>query len=374
MRPHASASPQRMSRRQPPSSVADLALNRRAFLAGMAAACGTLALSASTGCNHFRRDSLHDHIGISIPFEAEILSEFYEDMKREAEILEKDLRLVMVDAQGDFLKQTIDIELFIAQGFGGVLMFVLPEGMEHIVEHAKARGVCLFNHSASPITGCTQNIVLDQHVAGYQVGSFAAKWINEKLNGKAEVGLLTNLTDPELIVRSQGLKDGVRENCPGVIFVGEVEANTVDGGASAAASLLQAHPNIAVLLAFGDDPGVGAYTAALEAGRSDRNRFFVGSADGTRLGMEKVAEEGVYQCCAFFFFSFSAIQVVRDLVRCLHGDRVAPTRIMSSKLVTTNNVAEFDRISRNPQAEEYAHFYADRAVMRYSDVPLKTPE
>jgi ABC-type sugar transport system substrate-binding protein len=156
--------------------------------------------------------------------------------------------------------------------------------------------------------------------------------------------------------------------------VGEVEANTVDRGAAAAANLLQAYPNIAVLLAFGDDPGVGAYTAAIEAGHHDRDRFFVGSADGTRLGMEKVEEGGIYQCCAFFFFSFSATQAVRDLARCLSGEKIPPTRIMRSKLVTRENVAEFDLISRNPQAPQYAHYYSDPEVMRSSDVELKTPQ
>jgi ABC-type sugar transport system substrate-binding protein len=370
MAPHRPPSPLGIGRnllRSP--SQADRTLNRRGFLAGLAGTCGALAFS---GCGKLKSDSFRRRIGISIPYEAEILNEFYADMKREAD--RSDIQLVLVDAQGDFLKQTIDIELFIAQGFGGVFMFVLPEGMEHIVAHAHEKGVCVFNHSASPITGCTQNIVLDQRVAGYQVGSFAAKWINEKLGGKAEVGLLTNLTDPELVVRSQGLKDGVQKNCPGAVIVGEVEANTVDRGASAAANLLQAHPNIAVLLAFGDDPGVGAYTAATEAGRKDRNRFFVGSADGTRLGMEKVADGGIYQCCAFFFFSFSATQAIRDLARCLRGEHVLPTRIMSSKLVTKENVEEFDRISRSAQSPEYAHFYTDPQVMRYSDLPLTTPQ
>jgi ribose transport system substrate-binding protein len=352
---------------------ADRAINRREFLEGLAASCGVFALSGAMGCNGMNRSSFHRRVGISIPYEAEILNEFYVDMESEAELSDTNLRLVLVDAQGDFLKQTIDIELFIAQGFDGVFMFVLPEGMEQIVSKAREKGVCIFNHSASPITGCTQNIVLDQHVAGYQVGSFASKWINEKLDGKADVGLLTNLTDPELIVRSQGIKDGLR-SCPGATIVGEVEANTVDRGAAAAANLLQAHPNISVLLAFGDDPGVGAYAAAIEAGRNDRDRFLLGSADGTRLGMGKVAEGGIYQCCAFFFFSFSATQAVRDLARCLRGERVSPTRIMSSWLVTKDNVDEFDRISRNAQSPEYAHFYNDPGVMRYSDVPLRTPE
>jgi ribose transport system substrate-binding protein len=344
-------------------------LDRRQFILGMAAA-SSFALSGSAACT---RVPLRRRIGISIPYEAEILNEFYADMKREAQKPEIDLQLVLIDAGGDFVKQSMDIEMFIAQGFGGVFMFVLPEGLDRIVALAKAKGVCLFNHSASPVTGCTQNIVLDQYEAGYKVGSFAAQWIREKRDGKAEIGLLTNLTDPELIVRSRGIKEGVRKNCPGSVFVGEVEANTPDRGASAAANLLQAHPNISVFLAFGDDPGVGAYAAALEAGKKDPDTFFVGSADGTRLGMEKVAEQGVYQCCAFFFFSFSATQAVRDLARCLRGEQVAPTRTMGSKLVTKENVAEFERISRNPQAPEYAHFYTDPSVMRYSDVALTTP-
>ena len=303
----------------------------------------------------------------------EILNEFCADMQRESERPDIGLRLTIVDAEGDFFKQTLDIESFIAQQFGGVFMFVLPDGMEDIVRRARQKGVCVFNHSASPITGCTQNIVLDQHAAGYQVGSHAAQWINQKLGGQAEVGLLSNLTDPELIVRSNGLKDGVLENCPGARIVGEVEAYTVDRGAAAAASLLQAHPDISVLLAFGDDPGVGAYTAATEAGRHNRDRFFVGSADGTRLGMERVAAGGIYHCCAFFFFSFSATQAVRDLARCIRGEHVPPARIMGSKLVTKDNVEEFELISRSAQSPAFAHFYSDPHVMRYSDTPLTTP-
>jgi ribose transport system substrate-binding protein len=351
--------------------ASDGEFNRRGFLAGLAGTVGFLTLSGGSACSDA---AFHRRVGVSIPYEAEILNEFYSDMKNEAAQLATNLPLVLVDAQGDSLKQTIDIELFVAQGFGAVFMFVLPDGMERIVARARAKGVCIFNHGATPITGCTQNIVLDHHAAGYQVGSHAAQWINERLGGKADVALLANLTDPQLVVRTQGLKDGLKRNCPDAVVVGEVEANTVDAGASAAANLLQAHPSIAVLLAFSDDPGVGAYTASIEAGRRDPTRFFVGSADGTRLGLEKVAEGGVYQCCAFFFFSLSATQAIRDLDRCLRGQRVPPTRIMGSKLVTKENVEEFNRISRSPRASEWAHLYSDPAVMRYSDKPLTTPE
>jgi len=47
---------------------------------------------------------------------------------------------------------------------------------------------------------------------------------------------------------------------------------------------------------------------------------------------------------------------------------------MSSKLVTKDNVEKFDLISRSAQSPEYAHFYSDPQVMRYSNVPLTTPQ
>ena len=346
-------------------------LRRRAFLHRLAAL--STSLVGVAGCSVWSHDATRRRVGVSIPYEAEILNEFYADMKREAQRPGVGIDLVLVDAGDDPVKQFTDIEAFVAQRYGGVFMFVLPVGMDRLVARAVAQGVCVFNHSASPITGCTQNIVLDQHTAGYEVGQFAARWINEKHGGTAQIGLLTSFIDPELIVRSQGLKDGVRQNCPGAQFVNEVEADTVDKGAAAAANLLQAHPNIKVLLAFGDDPGVGAYTAATEAGKTNPEQFLVGSADGTRLGMDKVALRGIYQCCAFFFFSFSATQAVRDFAKCFAGRRVPPTRIMGSKLVTKDNVQVYQHISAHPEAPEYQKFYEDPMVMRYSDVPLMTP-
>jgi hypothetical protein len=93
--------------------------------------------------------------------------------------------------------------------------------------------------NACPITGCTENIVLDLYPASRPVGSFATEWINQKRGGKAQVGLLPILTGPELIVcsqgrRRQGLKDGVRQNCLGAEFAGEVASHTVERGAAAA--------------------------------------------------------------------------------------------------------------------------------------------
>ena len=312
-------------------------------------------------------------LGLSSPRETEILSEFYANMKRAAAQI-GNIRLIIVDSADDPVKQFTDIEAFVAQKFDGVF-FLVPrsEGMDDIVARAVAGGTHMFNHSASPITGCTQNVVLDQYSAGYKVGEHAARWLIERHGGRGAVGYLTNRTDPELAERSRGLKEGVSRTCPQAVYAGEVEAMTVDAGAAGAANLLQAHPDIRALLALSDDPGFGSYAAALEAGRRDPGEFFVGSVDGTQLVYDRLAEGGIYQCCASFFFSYSATQWVRDMANCLRHAKVPPTRIMGSKLVTRETLAEFQQIAARPLAPENQKYYTDPAVMRYSDQPLRTP-
>jgi len=348
------------------------AMKRREFLSrfgAWAAALGALA-STLTGC--VSTGLMRDRVGVSIPYEAEILNELDQNMKLEAKTPNIKLDLVLVDAEGDPLKQILQIEAFIAQGYAGIILFVLPDGMDAIVARATAKGISVFNHSATPITGCTQNIVLNQYHAGFQVGEAAACWINQKHHGQAQVGFLINLTDPQLIVRSNGLKAGLRKHCSEAKFVAEVEANTVDKGWSAASNMLEAHPEMTVILAFSDDPGLGACQAATESGRTNPDNFFIGSADGIQLALDKIAEGGIYNCCASFFFPLDGVQTIRDMAKSMRGLNVPPTRIMGSRLVTKENVELFLRMGKDPLAAEFRSYYADPSVMRYSDKPLTT--
>jgi ABC-type sugar transport system substrate-binding protein len=336
--------------------------------------CGLLASMAGiplAGCRGGRHRSQW-RLGLSSPHETEILNEFYAAMKREMQSA-GGAELVTVDAADDVVKQLTDIEAFVAQQFDGVF-FLVPssEGLDDIVARAVRSGTYMFNHSPSPVTGCTQNVVLDQYNAGYKLGEYGARWI-EKHGGRARVGLLTNRGDPELAERSLGLREGVLNNAPADTIAGEAEANTVMTGASGAANLLQAHPDIKALLAFADDPGYGAYIAAVEAGRTRPDDFLVGSADGTDLVLERIAEGGIYQCCVSFLFPYSATQWMRDMLRSLRREPVAPTRIMGCRLVTRNSLKEYRDIAEKPWAPENQKYYGDPSVMRYSDRRLTTP-
>src|SRR5205085_9175933 len=129
-----------------------------------------------------------------------------------------------------------------------------------------------------------------------------------------------------------------------------------------------------VILAFSDDGGLGAFQAATEAGKTDPDKFFLGSADGTNLVFDKIQEGGIYQATWSYLFPFSAVQWERDMEKCLRGEKVPPTRTELGRLVTKANLAEVRTMVTNPLDPSVQKFYSDPAVMKYSDTPLTTPK
>lgn len=306
---------------------------------------------------------------IPSPIEIEVLREFWDTMKAQAALPENGEEVIVVDAKGDSAKQHQQFDQFIAQGCDAIVgMFLSVDGWEEQVAAAVAKGIGVFNHSASAVGGATQNVGLGQFDSGYAVGVETARWINENLGGKAEVGVLAILEDPQLLQRSEGFKAALAELAPGATIVGEANAQDKDTGAAAAANLLQAHPGIQVLYASADDPALGALAAATDAGKTDPKTFFLASNDGTSASFEKISEGGIYQATWSYNFPFSATQLQRDIETFLRGGEVQPTRMQLGNLVTAANLAEFQALAADPRAAEVQDLYQE--YMKYSDIPL----
>jgi ABC-type sugar transport system substrate-binding protein len=367
--------PSRFQNRTPQS------LRRRDFIKWTSAACGGLLAPSLWGCSQSADTKGTDdplagkRVGIASPHKVEILNDLYAEMRREAEHSAPNVEIVVVDGENDPMKQLQDIESFIAQGYDAIFFLAPPStGLDELVARGIAAGITMVSHGASPVTGATQNIILDQYESGRQVGLFAAKWLNEKHGGQGEVGVLGNSADPLLELRAKGMKDGLAEGCPAAKVVAEVHGHSIELGANGAANMLQAHPAIRVLLAHADDPGFGCFTAAQEAGRIDPNEFLVASCDGTDMVLEKIGEGGVYQASWSYLFPYSATAAMRDILRALRGEAIKPTRTQIGRLVTSENIVEVTQICADPQAAENQKYFSDPTVLSYSDVPSFTPD
>lgn len=315
-------------------------------------------------------------VAISSPLDVEVLREFYDDQRNQAKLPGNGEKIVVVDANLDTVKQHTQVDQLIDQGAtNAIVLFVLTvPGWEDTVARATKKGIGMFNHSASPILGCTQNVGLDQRAAGFAVGRAAAGFIAKTQGGEAQIGVLSILNDPQLALRSEGFKAAIEQYSPNSVIAREAFAQTRDVGASAAANMLQAVPDMSVIFSGGDDPGLGALTAAQEAGKTDPKKFYIGSCDGTQAVLDEIAKKGIYQATWSFLFAYSATALQRDIEKFLRKQKVHPTRIERGRIVTSLDVKSFQKFSTSPLAAKNQKLYSNPAVMAYSDIKLKTGE
>lgn len=320
------------------------------------------------------RTPLNDKlVGISTPINIQILAEFFQTMRNQAALPGNREKIIVRNSDGDDSKQQNQVQTMVKVGADAIAGFVAPtSGWEILTKQITGKGIGMFCHSASPVRYMTQNVGLDQFAAGYGLGTYAASWLQKNTGGKGQVGILAILNDPQLRLRSDGMKAALQKFAPSAKIVGEVAAQKQDEGASGAANLLQANPNLAVILSSGDDPGLGALTAATEAGKTNPAQFFLGSCDGTDAVLKEMAKKGIYQATWTFLFPYSATQFQRDIEKFLRGQKVPPTRIMQGVLVTAANLAQQKQLAANPLAPANQWVYKRR--MKYSNYQLKTGE
>ena len=312
-------------------------------------------------------------VAISSPIDVEVLKEFYDDQRNQAKLPGNGEKIVVVDANLDTVKQHTQVDQLIDQGVNAIVLFVLTvTGWEDTVARARKKGIGMFNHSASPILGCNQNVGLDQRAAGFAVGRAAAGWIDKTQGGEAQIGVLSILNDPQLTLRSAGFKAAIEQYSPNSVIAREAFAQTRDVGASATANMLQSAPGISVIFSGGDDPGLGALTAAHEAGKTDSKKFYIGSCDGTQAVLDEIKKLGIYQSTWSFLFAYSATALQRDIEHFLRKEKIQPTRIERGRIIHSGNVNSFQTFSTTPLAPKNQKAYSDPAVMEYSNIPLKT--
>ena len=124
---------------------------------------------------------------------------------------------------------------------------------------------------------------------GYMIGTTAAEWINEKLDGSCEVAVIGWPQIEVLLERENGIKDAINDLSPNAKIVATGAAiNNVEGMALAE-NFLQAHPNIKVIASIGGNSAVGANEAVKASGKltPDFGIFASDATEGELEAMDK---------------------------------------------------------------------------------------
>jgi ABC-type sugar transport system substrate-binding protein len=250
-----------------------------------------------------------------------------------------------------------------------------PKPFEPLARQAAQKGIFYLNHAVQAVGGAGQNIAFDHAAAGKGIGTAAVNWMKKNGVNSPVIGTLANLADPEGRKRTDVAIKTIRAAFGDTKVAGQVQSvDQVGTGAAGTANLLQANPDINIMLTFNTVTGKEATQAASEAGKSDRNSFFLGMADYEEATMDLVAGgRSIVQANWAAVFEVSAVLMLRDSLHFANGGTVLPTRGLGGRLLTNAaEVASVRKITNNPLARSALPAYRDRTLVKYSTTPLKT--
>lgn len=151
--------------------------------------------------------------------------------------------------------------------------------LDPAIANAKKAGIKVYSWD-TPTKEADINWIISNYELGQTIGKEAAKWINEKLGGKADVALVRWDAEPILLERGNGIEDAIRANAPSANIVGFSTGRSLTEAQPGLETLVQANPNLKVIAAIGDGGGMAGVNALKGANKiSPETGIF--SADAT---------------------------------------------------------------------------------------------
>lgn len=219
----------------------------------------------------------------------------------EAKCKELGAKPFIVDAKYDVAKQVSDIENLIEQGVDAILISPIDDkAITQVVEKAKEKGIIVLG-TAQPVSNSYANYIVNEYEYGKVIGSNAGNWIKDKLNGEAEVAIISQDNVEAVIQRGNGVEDAIKEIAPNAKIVARQAGDTPEKGMQIIEGVLQQYPNLKVVVGVNDSGAIGGYEAVKALGKATDD-FFVGGADATAEAIAKMKEENsVYRATVDIF-------------------------------------------------------------------------
>ncbi len=229
-------------------------------------------------------------IGMSIP---QLANPYFVTVMNgvQAKCDELGYKLTVVDAGYDVAKQVSDFENFGNQGVTCVIACPIDSNaLVPVVDQLREKGVIVISF-AQIIENAHAIFTLDEYTYGVAIGENAAKWINEKLGGKAQVLIISQDNVEAVVKRGDGIQDTIEKLCPEAEIVARQAGDNPTKGMEITENIMQQYPDVKVITGNNDSGPLGAYEAIIGMGKATED-FYIGGGDATPEAIEKMKEEG----------------------------------------------------------------------------------
>jgi ribose transport system substrate-binding protein len=250
------------------------------------------------------------------------------------------VQMTIIDLQVDAAKEISTWENLITSKVNGVMISCVDEkASKEYCKKAQATGIRVMA-AVHPLEGADGSLYNDEFHYGYLAGVEAGKFIKEKLGGKAKFALLAADCTPFVIPRTDGIRDGILSQAPNAVCVGRQDAFQTDKGMAVTESLLQAHPDLAVIGCLNDDGALGAYEAMSAAGK-DPNRVCITGTDGIDQALAKIKEGTMFRASVSMAPYESGRQEMEILYKLMTGKDCQPHQKIANEAITMANVDKY---------------------------------
>lgn len=215
--------------------------------------------------------------------------EFYEQLKKKCDDI--GITLYLHDGKSDVAQQISILEKWVEEDLDAIICSpVDPSAIQNSADMCMDAGIPFIN-TDSECERKTAYIGVPQYDYGYMAGKIAAEWINKNLSSKAEVtcGILDTPQSFDFIDRTNGIIDGLTDNCASVNIVAHESYTTESDAFDTTWAILEKDINIDCIIASTEAGISGAYKAFLASGINTKERCLVGLGASTEV-LEKIAE------------------------------------------------------------------------------------
>ena len=206
------------------------------------------------------------------------------------------VKINLVDGSGSVTTQVQAIEDFINMGVDGIMLNALDtSAVEDVIQKAMDAGIVVGVYPS--MENVSFNFVFDEYDFGFAEGVEAAKWIDEKLGGTATIMSFAQAENAAVMERYQGIVDGVNQTVADSSKVTWLEYSGTDDTSDAMSTMenvIQAHPEVRVVLCANDYAAVGAYQAVISS-NLPQDECFVGGSDGISEALGYVKDNTPYR-------------------------------------------------------------------------------
>lgn len=279
----------------------------------------------------------------------EVFVQYVEGYKQFCDATGNKVEVVVVDGASKPEKQVEALENFITMGVDAIMLNALDlSAVEDVMSRAMEAGIKVGVYPSAE--NVTMNFVFDEYHWGFDLGVEAGNWINDKLGGSATVACFNQAELEEALGRYNGYVDGVLSVCDRekVTFLEPISTVEPVSAMEGMENLLQAHPELQVVLCSADAAAVGAYQAIVGA-NVDTSSMFLGGCDGISEALQYISEDTVFRatCANLKSTSEMGFDLLQNLTKAVLGMDYDAEYFAPTGIVNTSNIKEY--MSQQPR-------------------------